>query len=121
MCSGDPTRSRIDGSLSIFLAQRASPERMFLEEMKNTIGKLEWESGHCLRLENAIQWGVVKAHSVRKEAQGVESGPVRNHNGLVEGAIDELTEVSKDAVALENSAKLTRTFDDETDAGGDPC
>jgi hypothetical protein len=104
MCSRDPSRSRIDGSLNIFSAQRSSPERLFLEEMKTTIGKLEWESGHCLRLENAIQWGVVKARSIHNESQGAESGTVRYHSGLVEGAIDELTEVSAEA-ALSDSNK----------------
>ncbi|KAJ9102540.1 hypothetical protein QFC21_002941 [Naganishia friedmannii] len=95
ICVRDPSRSRIDGSLNIFSAQRASPERLFLEEMKTTIGKLEWESGHCLRLENAIQWGVAKPAAVR------------HHSGLVEGAIDELTEMQAEIlVDLDKAQRL---------------
>ncbi|KAJ9121729.1 hypothetical protein QFC22_002350 [Naganishia vaughanmartiniae] len=75
--------------------------------MKTTIGKLEWESGHCLRLENAIQWGAVKARSIRNEAQAVEPLAIRNHSGLVEGAVDELTEMQAEIlVDLDKAQRL---------------
>jgi hypothetical protein len=54
------------------------PEPIFLEKMKNVINKLEWEIGHCLRLGKGIEWGSQYGRP-----------------GLVEGATDELLEVSE--------------------------
>jgi hypothetical protein len=60
------------------MTSETSHETIFLEKMKNVINKLEWESGHCLRLTKGIEWGLQN-----------------DRTGLVEGATDELLEVSE--------------------------
>jgi hypothetical protein len=55
----------------------ASLEPIFLGKMRDVINKLEWEVGHCMRLRTGIEWGIQNERM-----------------GLVEGATDELLEVS---------------------------